>query len=71
MPVVSIQVARGRSVEQKRALVQAVTQAVVSTLEVKPEWVTVLIEEFPRENWATGGILHSDIYGPGSSKDGT
>ena len=65
MPVVSIQIARGRSVEQKRALVQAVTQAVVSTLEVEPEWVTVLIEEFARENWATGGVLHSDKYGPG------
>jgi 4-oxalocrotonate tautomerase len=35
---------------------------------VKPEWVTVLIEEHERENWATGGELHSDKLGAGFGK---
>ncbi|MEW5734622.1 MAG: 2-hydroxymuconate tautomerase [Thermodesulfobacteriota bacterium] len=60
MPVVSIKMAEGRSVEQKRRLVRSVTDALVSELGVKPEWVTVLIEELSRENWATAGELHSD-----------
>ena len=71
MPIVTVSIARGRTIDQKRSLVEAVTQAVVSTLDVKPEWVTVLINELERENWATGGILHSDKLGPGCGKQGT
>ncbi|WP_321493979.1 4-oxalocrotonate tautomerase family protein [uncultured Desulfobacter sp.] len=68
MPIVSIKIAKGRSTEQKRKLVQAITDSVVSTLDVKPEWVTVLIEEFDRDNWATGGELHIDKFGAGCGK---
>jgi 4-oxalocrotonate tautomerase len=71
MPVVSIKIAKGRSVEQKRSLVKSVTDAVVAAIMVKPEWVTVVIEEYERENWATGGELHIDKYGPGVGKQGT
>ncbi|MFA6450881.1 MAG: 2-hydroxymuconate tautomerase [bacterium] len=71
MPVVNIKIVKGRSVEQKRALAKAVTDAVVETIDVKPEWVTVVIEEHDRENWATGGELHSDKYGSGFGKQGT
>jgi 4-oxalocrotonate tautomerase len=71
MPVVSVRIAKGRSVEQKRKLAESVTSAVVGALEVKAEWVTVLIEEFERENWATGGVLHHDKLGPGSGAQGT
>jgi len=69
MPIVTIKIARGRSREQKRRLVQAITAAVVKTLEVEPDWVSVLIEEFDRENWSTGGQLHFDKLGPGCGKE--
>lgn len=69
MPIVTVKLAKGRSVEQKRALAKAVTGAVVATLDVRPEWVTVLIEEFDRENWATAGELHADRFGPGCGKE--
>lgn len=49
----------------------ALTDALVATADVKPEWVTVLIEEFDRENWATGGELHSDKFGEGCGSKGT
>jgi len=65
MPIVSIKIAKGRTVEMKRQLVQSVTQAVGSSLNLKSELISVLIEEFERENWATGGELHSDKYGGG------
>lgn len=71
MPVISVRIARGRPLEAKRRMVEAVTNAVAETLDVKPEWVTVLIEEFDRENWATGGELHIDRLGPGHGKAGT
>ena len=71
MPIVTIKLAKGRTVEQKRYLAKAVTDAVVSTLDVKSEWVTVLIEELERENWASGGQLHSDKFGKGFGKQGS
>ena len=65
MPIVSIKIAKGRPIEIKRKLVASVTEAVASLLELKPELVTVLLEELDRENWATGGALHLDKFGPG------
>ena len=63
MPIIVVKMAKGRSIEQKRKLVKATTNVIVDILDVKPEWVTVLIEEFDRENWATGGELHIDKFG--------
>lgn len=65
MPMVTIKIAKGSPVEIKRKLVQSVTESVSSSLDLKPELISVLIEEFERENWATGGELHSDKYGDG------
>jgi 4-oxalocrotonate tautomerase len=68
MPIITLKMARGRSVEQKRQFVETVTRAAVDILQIKPEWVTVLIEEYERENWATGGELHSEKFGPSPAK---
>jgi 4-oxalocrotonate tautomerase len=68
MPIVSIKIAKGRPVEIKRNLVKSVTKAVSSSLDLEPELISVLIEEFERENWSTGGELHSDKYGEGFGK---
>jgi 4-oxalocrotonate tautomerase len=65
MPIVTIKIAKGRPIETKRNLVKSVAEAVSSALEIKPELVTVLIDEFERDNWSTGGELHSDKYGGG------
>jgi len=65
MPIVTIKIAKGRPIETKRKLVQSVAKAVASSLDVKTELVSVLIDEFERENWSTGGELHSDKYGGG------
>ena len=62
MPFVTIQIAKGHSLEQKRKLAQAVTDTLVSNLGTKPEWVTIHIDEFERENWAVGGELHIDKH---------
>ncbi len=60
MPEVIIELAQGRTIEQKRALVRQVTQAVVDTCDVKPEQVTVIIHENPPTDKAKGGVLFSD-----------
>jgi 4-oxalocrotonate tautomerase len=71
MPIVTIKIAKGRSIEQKRELVKSITDTIVRIIDVKPEWVTVVIEEFERDNWATGGELHSEKFGQGFGKKRT
>jgi 4-oxalocrotonate tautomerase len=64
MPIITVKMAKGRTVEQKRVLVRALTKVAVETLSAQPEWVTVLIEEYEsdRGNWAVGGELLSDKF---------
>lgn len=71
MPFINLKMAAGRTTEQKRELAAALTNDVVRILDVRPEWVTVVIDEYPRENWATAGELHADKFGPGCGKQGT
>lgn len=68
MPVITVKIAKGRDVKTKREFVKAVTDSAVKILKVKSEWVTVLIEEFDRKNWASGGELHYDKFGKGFGK---
>jgi 4-oxalocrotonate tautomerase len=60
MPTFNVQLFEGRTVEQKRELVKAVTEATCRTLGCKPEAVEIIIQDIKRENWATGGRLWSD-----------
>lgn len=60
MPTINVQLFAGRSGEQKRAFVEAITEATCKSLGCKPEAVDVIIQEVQKENWATGGKLWSD-----------
>jgi 4-oxalocrotonate tautomerase len=62
MPFITLQIAKGHSVEKKRELAQALTETLVNTLGTRPEWVSVYIDEFERENWAVAGELLSDKH---------
>ncbi|WP_245258031.1 tautomerase family protein [Rhodomicrobium vannielii] len=71
MPIITVRIAKGRPTETKRALAAALTRSAAETLDVPAEWVTVLIEEYDRENWATGGELHADKFGKGFGRKGS
>lgn len=60
MPTIRVELMEGRTVEQKKALAQALTKAVVDTLGSKPEAVDVLLFDIKRQDWATGGVLWSE-----------
>lgn len=60
MPTLRVEMFEGRSVEQKRALAQALTEAVVRTLGGSPESVDILFYDIARHDWATAGTLWSD-----------
>lgn len=60
MPFVSIKIAKGRSLEQKRDLVRSVTEAISTSINVQPEKVWIQIDEFEPDNFATHGRLMID-----------
>ncbi|NLY80364.1 MAG: 4-oxalocrotonate tautomerase [Lysinibacillus sp.] len=65
MPIITVKLAKGRPVEQKQQFVEAITKEAVKTLQVKEEWVTVIFDEYERENWASCGEIHSIKFGKG------
>jgi 4-oxalocrotonate tautomerase len=60
MPVVTIRMSKGRTLEQKRRLADEITASIVNTLGVDPSWITILFEELDRENIAKSGKLLSE-----------
>ena len=62
MPYISIETFAGKTAEQKKAMIAEVTKAVVSTLEVPPESVSIVIKDIPRSDWGGGGKPCSELY---------
>lgn len=60
MPYVTIILREGRTAEQKRELVKAITDALVRTVNAKPETVHVLIQDLPPTNIASNATLLAD-----------
>jgi 4-oxalocrotonate tautomerase len=60
MPEVYVHAVAGRSVEQKRALVKDITEAVVKHFKVGADAVMVEIVESAKENKAKGEVLFSE-----------
>ncbi|MDL5035946.1 MULTISPECIES: 4-oxalocrotonate tautomerase [Comamonas] len=60
MPTYHIELFEGRTVEQKRKLVEEVTRVTAEVLGSAPESVDIIITDVKRENWATGGKLWSE-----------
>jgi 4-oxalocrotonate tautomerase len=69
MPVITVKMAKGRTIEQKQQFVEALTREAVKSLNVEAEWVTVIFDEYDRENWASNGQLHSIKFGKGFGKN--
>jgi 4-oxalocrotonate tautomerase len=64
MPVVTVQLWEGRTVEQKRNLVRAITDAMVEHADARPDALHVILQEIPRENWGRAGVLGVDRTEP-------
>ena len=64
MPTIRVEMFEGRTVEQKRALAAALTEATVRTLGGSAESVDILFFDIARQDWATAGTLWSDRGSP-------
>ena len=60
MPSIRVEMFEGRTVEQKRALAQALTETTMKVLGVGADSVDVMFFDIPRHDWASGGVLWSD-----------
>jgi 4-oxalocrotonate tautomerase len=60
MPHITVELIEGRTVEQKRKLVEGITKAVVDALKVEPESVAISLQDKKREDLAKAGKLFID-----------
>ncbi len=60
MPVVTVQMWTGRSVEQKRKLVAAITDAMIQHGGCRPDHLHVIIQDVPKDSWGRAGKLGID-----------
>ena len=61
MPFAHVHMIEGRSVEQKRAVIEKVTAALVEATGAPKENVRVWISEVPKENWGIAGVSAKDL----------
>lgn len=61
MPFAQIYMLEGRTSEQKKAVIEKVTQALVEATGAKVETVRVWIHEMPKENWGIAGVSAKDL----------
>ncbi len=62
MPYINIKVTETNvTKEQKRLLIEGVTQLLVNVLDKSPETTHIVIDEIPFENWGFNGKQSSEI----------
>ena len=60
MPILQIEILKGRTIEQKKEMAKRVTDAVSETLNCPKEAVSIIIREMETENFAKAGQLRID-----------
>lgn len=60
MPIVTVNIKEGRTVEQKREMARRMTQVICETMKVEPAAVRIIINDMKNENFAIGGTLVCD-----------
>ena len=60
MPIVLVKMYEGKTMDQKRNLVEGITKLVTDVLDTERSAVRVLFDEYPKDNWAIAGEIVSD-----------
>ena len=60
MPIIRVEMFKGRTREQKRALVKELTDGFIKACGSTPEQVIIVIDDVEKENWASAGTLVAD-----------
>jgi len=62
MPIIRLEMLAGRTVAQKRELVEVLTRETARIAGSSPASIFVVIEDVAKENWGAGGKLLSDTH---------
>ncbi|MEO0348869.1 MAG: 4-oxalocrotonate tautomerase [Cyanobacteria bacterium P01_A01_bin.15] len=62
MPIIRVEILPGRTVDQKRELVDVLTRETARIAGCSVESIYVVIEDVKKENWGVGGQLCSDKF---------
>lgn len=60
MPIIQVEMFEGRTVEQKREMVEKMTQVMVETVGCKKEAVRIIIRDMEPQNFGIAGVLMCD-----------
>ncbi len=61
MPYINVKITKdGVTKEQKRQIVEEMTNTLVSVLDKKPEHIHIVIDEIETDNWGFAGMLTTD-----------
>jgi 4-oxalocrotonate tautomerase len=60
MPVVIVEMWEGRTVDQKRTIVEGITRT-FEEIGVPPAALQIVINDIPKHNWAIAGKLASEM----------
>ena len=60
MPLIEVHLLEGRTPEQKKALLAAITKAVQETIGARLESIKIWIEEFSPKEYMSGGVWYAD-----------
>jgi 4-oxalocrotonate tautomerase len=60
MPIIRVEMFKGRTRDQKRALVRELTEAFNRTCGGTPESVHIVLTDIDKEDWGAAGILVAD-----------
>ena len=61
MPFAQIYMLEGRTDDQKRAVIEKVTAALVEAVGAPKENVRVWIHDMPKQNWGIAGVPAKDL----------
>ncbi len=56
MPIVTIELIEGRSVEQKREMAKKITEAIVEITKIPQDAVEIIFHDMKKENYSKGGV---------------
>lgn len=60
MPLITVQLFEGRTLDQKREYAKALTEASVKALGIDAGAVDVIFQDVKKSDWATAGVLWSE-----------
>ena len=63
MPLIEVTMVEGRTPQQVRALITALTQAAVDTVDAPVESIRVVVREVPTTHWAAGDVTIAERHG--------